>query len=498
MSTAADIAEAITSWMLEQRWYQLPGATPQFDLVGWLEWPASAPTWPGEAHHLVAAGEQTGAAREHTGAAETDRVTPDSAGILRPAPQDTIVATAFIRDSAGRRPTLYQVPVTVRSAPAADLEHALIGAVVIDGGERWVYDGPHDPLYAQALYRLIISGARVQSETTSATGHPTRIRSRARVVRSHVLSGEQSNTSIIFELSEDERPIDGVILKVFRTLGEGDNPDIVVQSALTAAGSELVPTVIGYVSGRWPGSTGSTVPGHLAFAQTFLAGVEDAWRVALRSVADGEDFAEQARTLGIATATVHTQLADVFGTVTASDQEVAGVIGRMRRRLALAVSDIPQLGGHAAAIDSLICRVERVPWPAFQRIHGDYHLGQVVAVPGRGWVLLDFEGEPLRPLSERSRPDSTFRDIAGMLRSFDYAAGASTSHDAARWAHSARTAFLDGYSGESGVDLSTDRSQLLLAACELDKALYEAIYEARNRPRWLPIPLNAIDRLVRG
>lgn len=454
MSIAADSAVAIQSWMLEQRWYQYPGTAAQFEVIGWLEWPETT---------------ESGTAT---------------------------ITTAFIRDSAGRRPTLYQVPVTVRSAPLDEIDHALIAVVSSSGSDRWLYDGPHDPLYASALYRLITHGAAVVSETASTTGHATTDGADCRVVSSQVLTGEQSNTSIIVELTRDGLPVDGVIVKLFRTLGEGDNPDIVVQSALTAAGSDLVPTVVGYASGRWPGTAGTTVSGHLAFAQTFLAGVEDAWRVALRSVEAGQDFTAPARTLGVATARVHAQLAGVFGTVETTRDEVGGVCDRMRRRLAIAVSDIPELGRHADTITALINRVERVRWPDFQRIHGDYHLGQVVAVPGRGWVLLDFEGEPLRPLSERSRPDSPFRDIAGMLRSFDYAAGASDNPDGSLWATHARAAFLDGYSEESGVDLSSPRPTVLLAACELDKALYEAIYEARNRPRWLPIPLTAIDRLV--
>ena len=132
-----------------------------------------------------------------------------------------------------------------------------------------------------------------------------------------------------------------------------------------------------------------------------------------------------------------------------------------------------------------------------QRIHGDLHLGQVLWVPGRGWIILDFEGEPMRPMHERAREDFPLRDVAGMLRSFDYVAGSVTqSHgrSVAEWALGARRAFLDGYISRSGTDLRANRS--LLDAFEIDKALYEAVYEARNRPAWLSIPLAAIGRLV--
>jgi 1,4-alpha-glucan branching enzyme len=115
-------------------------------------------------------------------------------------------------------------------------------------------------------------------------------------------------------------------------------------------------------------------------------------------------------------------------------------------------------------------------------------------------VLLDFEGEPLRPMAERNEPDLALRDVAGMLRSFDYAAGSaalsdpSTSERAAAWAAAARDAFLDGYA--SGAPLAVAANPALLAALELDKALYEAVYEVRNRPDWLPIPAGAVGRLA--
>ncbi len=117
--------------------------------------------------------------------------------------------------------------------------------------------------------------------------------------------------------------------------------------------------------------------------------------------------------------------------------------------------------------------------------------------PERGWVLLDFEGEPLRPLSERSLPDQWVRDVAGMLRSFDYVggtreqAGGASARD---WVSSAQQAFLDGYAARAGRDPRSLGA--LLAAFELDKAMYEVVYEARNRPGWVAIPLGAVRRLT--
>jgi predicted trehalose synthase len=296
------------------------------------------------------------------------------------------------------------------------------------------------------------------------------------------------------------KPAQPVICKVFRALSDGENPDVVVQSALSDAGSRLVPRAVGAVSGAWrdPRVLGGRASGHLAFAQEFIPEVEDAWRVALRSAEAGESFEALAKSLGEATAQVHGELARLFPAREASADDVAGIMASFRERARQALNEVPALAGEAEAVEQVFQLAEKTDWPAFQRIHGDYHLGQVLAVTGRGWVLLDFEGEPLRPLAERSEPDVTLRDVAGMLRSFDYVAGslADSPHaEAAKaWADEARDAFVDGYASRSGRDLQAER--VLLDAFELDKALYEVSYEARNRPDWVSIPASAIQRLA--
>ena len=171
----------------------------------------------------------------------------------------------------------------------------------------------------------------------------------------------------------------------------------------------------------------------------------------------------------------------------------------MHARLDAAAREAPAVAEHVDAVRAVYARAERVAWPDLQRIHGDLHLGQVLAAPApRGWVFLDFEGEPLRPLTERSLPDVTLRDVAGMLRSFDYVAGALAQDDepvdAGEWARSARSAFLDGYQRGTGTELRAHRE--LLDAFELDKAVYEVVYEARNRPTWVGIPVAAVERLA--
>ncbi|GMA30712.1 1,4-alpha-glucan branching protein GlgB [Litorihabitans aurantiacus] len=152
-------------------------------------------------------------------------------------------------------------------------------------------------------------------------------------------------------------------------------------------------------------------------------------------------------------------------------------------------------------IEAALAQLEHlVSWPDLQRVHGDYHLGQVLHAGDR-WLAIDFEGEPMRPLAERSLPDLALRDVAGMLRSFDYAGG-SAEHagtPARDWVSAASAAFLDGYSealASGTVDGGSLADDPLLRALELDKALYEVVYENRNRPDWLPIPLAALDRLL--
>jgi maltokinase len=126
-------------------------------------------------------------------------------------------------------------------------------------------------------------------------------------------------------------------------------------------------------------------------------------------------------------------------------------------------------------------------------VHGDFHLGQTLHTP-TGWKIIDFEGEPAKSMAERVAPDSIWRDIAGMLRSFDYAAATVPGPDSAAWSAACREAFLKGYAGG---DLDPD-AEAPLRAYEAEKAIYEVGYEVRNRPDWVAIPLGAIAGLARA
>ncbi|MEO7070879.1 MAG: phosphotransferase [Nostocoides sp.] len=416
------------------------------------------------------------------------------------------IETMIVADGAGTGTVVYQVPLTYRDAPVAGLEHALVGTMdhsVL--GPRWVYDGCHDPAYAAQLLAVIQGRARVASASTSDafdeafTGSAHHLWPALMTFRGcKVLSGEQSNTSIIIDATTADGESKPLMVKVFRTLQAGHNPDVELQGALMEAGCDRVPATVGHLSGRWAGPAGEEVAGDLALAQEFLPGVEDAWRVAVRAIASGTDFTDSARALGEATAEVHRALAASLGTTPTTPELAQTVVAQMRSRAAVAETEAPALAAYEQQIAALLAAAQDADWPAMQRVHGDYHLGQVLHSPDRGWILLDFEGEPLRPLAQRTQPDQWIRDVAGMMRSFDYAGG-SAEHarpgiSARAWVTATQEAFLDGYAARSGTDPRS--SPTLLTAFQLDKAVYEVVYEARNRPTWLSIPLDAVQRLL--
>jgi maltokinase len=217
----------------------------------------------------------------------------------------------------------------------------------------------------------------------------------------------------------------------------------------------------------------------------------------------GGDFAADSERLGAATASVHKDMAAVLPTEPADRQWYATVARQMNERLAAAIEIVPQLAEHAEGLRQVYAAVAGSTEAAVrQRVHGDLHLGQVLRT-ATGWIVLDFEGEPARPLASRRELDSPLRDVAGMLRSFDYAArhmlveqpdDSQRAYRANEWAERNRAAYCAGYSEASGLDPCGGSP--LLRAFEADKAVYECVYEARNRPHWLMIPLDSLSRLT--
>lgn len=408
------------------------------------------------------------------------------------------VSIIIVEDRTEAPAVVYQVPVVLRRVPLEAHQPGLIGTISDGAGDAWhLYDGPHDPAFTERLARLIANGESCETGTEAATLRGIPVSPWPTGMTSRVLGGEQSNTSIVYTPRADDANQTSVICKVFRMLHDGENPDVVLQSALFTAGSTSVPQLFGSVVGEWPAESHrpGRAHGHLAFAQRFLSGAVDAWGLALAAGATLSDFTVSARQIGIATADVHATLAAALPTREAAENDIRGIVAAWRARRDAAIREVPELAHLRESIELLYERASTVPWPRLQRIHGDLHLGQILAGPGESWAIIDFEGEPMRPLSERSLPDLPLRDIAGMLRSFDYAAGTQApSTEVAEWAHACRAAFVDGYIARSARDVRKNR--VLLDAFELDKALYEVVYEAHNRPSWLSIPTKAVRRIT--
>ena len=249
----------------------------------------------------------------------------------------------------------------------------------------------------------------------------------------------------------------------------------------------------------------------------FLRTASDGWDLAMSSVRNlfaeadlyaeevGGDFAAEAGRLGEAVASIHEVLAEHFPSGVRSPAAQEDLAATMRLRLEAACGVVPELREHEDALKALFAGVAHLTGSRIQRIHGDLHLGQTLRTV-KGWKIVDFEGEPAKPLSERVLPDSPWRDVAGMLRSFDYApqvalrsaASSDESGDeqrsfrAVEWSRRNGEAFLAAYAGR---DLTAEEQQLL-DAYVADKAIYECVYEARNRPTWLGVPLGALARLL--
>jgi maltokinase len=405
----------------------------------------------------------------------------------------------------------YQLPLVVYPAPMAALDHVQLGTLTTpDGRTGWVYDALHDKAVTGAWLTGIRDGVRTGSlvfhNESDAAAIPVQ-------ENSLVLSGEQSNTSLAFS--------DAAILKVFRRVQPGVNPDVEIHTALSRHGGKHLARILGSVEAVYDGQSHS-----LAMLQEFMTTATDGWEAAKTSVRDlmaeadlhaeeaGGDFAAESHRLGAAVAQVHRELAEAFGTELATPEDVLADIAAMRARLAEAATAVPGLDVLAPALDELFA-ASLVAEPGgirLQRVHGDLHLAQALRTVHR-WVIIDFEGEPLVALADRRALRSALRDVAGMLRSFDYVAqqylldtrgepigspdaNQQLAYRAAEWTQRNQDAFCTGYAEVAESDPREHADWL--RALEADKAIYEAVYESRNRPTWLPIPMAALTRLAEG
>ncbi|HEX2913609.1 MAG TPA: putative maltokinase [Chloroflexia bacterium] len=482
--------------------------------------------------------------------------------VLREEPVLLGMALLEIRYAQGKS-ELYHLPLAIQETEKApenikQQDGNIIARLSGSNGDWLVYDGFLNDQFCRALYQNMYEGMSLPSlyGIFKFANIPGRI-SQPEVRSIKRVSTEQSNTSIIYN--------NNLILKGFRKLTAGQNPDVEVPFFLTTRTDfKYVPKVGGYFEYQ-PDKGGPAYS--MGSLQDFVPNEGDGWNFTLDQVREyfrqvehyleskgspdeaetatlAEQFAQDykvlARRLGEITGEMHNALAsdasqpdfapevitqeDVQHWQSAISELVRRVTGNLRSQLerySLEMREnlkkvvdheqdyLRQVNSLAELVEEQVCKT---------RFHGDYHLGQVLKT-GRDFVILDFEGEPARSLEERRAKYNPLKDVAGMLRSFNYAAYTilfeTQSHagdqphkvDLEIWAESweelARQAFIEGYCEATGrnegarylptsAQVQTDITKVF----ELEKAFYELNYEFNNRPTWVPIPLKGLLRII--
>lgn len=362
-------------------------------------------------------------------------------------------------------------------------------------------DALDDPAFCRALLALLVEGGTAPGERGTVAAERTRacpsgVDPHGAVRR---LGGEQSNTSVTFDRT--------LILKHFRRLVPGVNPEIEITRFLTERTDfRHTPRLAGWVEYR-EGADRSA----LAVVQELVPDAQDGWRWLLGRLAAGDGALAAIRTLGDRTARLHHALAsDTRDPAFAPEPIEAGDITRwtaaIRAQLAAARDALGSRAPDALATEP--AGLERLRRLVRTRHHGDFHLGQTLRDDARDdFLLIDFEGEPLRPLAERRAKHCPLRDVAGMLRSLAYAAETARAGDRQRgawlvdWERAARAAYTEGYLAAARpapfVPAADADFRRAVAVFELEKAAYEVVYEANNRPDWIEIPLRGVVTAAR-
>jgi len=371
--------------------------------------------------------------------------------------------------------------------------------------DRFEVDALDDPAAARELVHAMRSGLTLQGVEGLIEFRPLEgfAGLGRELMDARAVGAEQSNTSVVFD--------DELILKVFRRLEPGINPELEMLRFLTEHEFANIAAL-----GGWYAYSGGPLGATLGILQEFVRDGLDGWELALDEICDSpEAFDERLHRLGEVTGAMHTVLGSdsndpafapetpsvealalltatvdeeierVFLTLPENDERLAPIAGRGEE-----VREQLRLLTHAGSAGKAI------------RTHGDYHLGQTLWSEG-DWVILDFEGEPARSLTERRRKRSPLRDVAGMLRSFAYVASAVELLRGQRapqgWEERARARFLEGYLATVDPVLLPSGHvaiERMLAVYELEKAVYELQYELNNRPDWVAIPVAGIQRLI--
>jgi len=458
---------------------------------------------------------------------------PGSAAVVDWVPVDGGLAVARVRVESSHGSAVYQVPLSARHALPIDTPAS---AVVATEGDVHLFDALYDADFRAALVRGVLEGMRVGSSPRWIIDRAPSGLKLSESSRIRLVGVEQSNTSIVID--------DIAIIKLFRRLVPGVHPDVEVARFLTTqAAFTHTPAFLGEL--RFEDAYGSTTAG---MTQRYVPGAKDLWSYALERARPyftapedrdaPNDFVADARQLGRTTREMHAALArrtdnssfaierashdDIDRWALRAQQAIREAIAFLERQLD--TSAIPrEREGEARALAGR--RDHYVGWVneiadalgddlgARMRIHGDFHLGQVLRAPDGALMVIDFEGEPTKPLDERREKTSPARDVAGMLRSFGYAAATLAMEEgkrmkphvrelrSARWERDVRNAFLDAYLAAGDTDsanvLPSDSADTrrLIALFETEKAFYELSYELNNRPAWAWIPMRGISKL---
>jgi trehalose synthase-fused probable maltokinase len=393
---------------------------------------------------------------------------------------------------------LYQLPLAIRLPSEVPRGHSIAHM------DDWaVYDALAEPEQALELMRRIAATDEIDTDDGRFSFHPfVENENLGDASNVRLMGVEQSNSSIVFD--------DRTVLKVFRKLEPGVNPELEILRFLTYRGFPNIAALYG-----WYDYEGQAFAATLGVAQAFLPDAVGGWELALDEITTAPDaFLERLGGLGTVTAQLHTALASDATDPAFSPEEpsqealslLTATVDEDIERIFLRLPDDPRLAPIAGrgqdVRERLAARAQIGIGGRVIRTHGDYHLGQTLYTP-RGWVIIDFEGEPARPLPERRQKRSPLRDVAGMLRSFAYVTSAVEilrgSKAPEGYEQRMREQFLNCYfaavdttllpAGEAAVSN-------LLSIYELEKAIYELRYELNNRPDWTPIPVSGIVRLL--
>ena len=375
----------------------------------------------------------------------------------------------------------YQVPVALSAAYPSDvLDGGYLGTFDRDGSDVHVFDALAEPAAALALAAVVTPAAAGQSAARPVTGG-------------------RASTSVVLG--------DRFVLKVFRRLEQGANPDVELTTALAEHGFGAVPapvevwrrndTDLGVLRRHERTRTDG--------AAMAAASLEELFDRACPPRDGKLDMVKDSRQLGTTVADLHVALAESMGFVPAPGADWAATMAAQLHRVAGDRIDAPR-------VEEIFDRLRVAPdLGAAIRIHGDLDLAQALRLP-RGWLLIDFEGEPERPVEERRAPSSPLRDVAGMMRSYQQAAsvalrardgGTEDERVLARaWAERNMNAFLAGYAEVDAVHPLLPRTRgardALLSVFELDKAVYDVAYELAHRPELVDAPVQSVSRLVEG